>query len=131
MVRRPQNPVAQLIRRISENERSHESLCDIISNTKIYHGKPHFTGPVPLQHSNCQQYKQYRGDKVFIACSKGDNCFDVNNRVVIVKNILLSQAGGTFVIFQEFLRVSAFFEYPLNSECLGIRVAYVGNCLMS
>ena len=122
MVRRPQNPVAQLIRRISENERSQESLCDMSSNTRIYHGKPHFTGPVPLQHSNCQQYKQYHGDKVFIACREGDNCFDVNNRIVIVKNILLSPTGETFVVFQEFITVSAFFEYPLNSECLGIKV---------
>lgn len=41
---------------------------------------------------------------------------------MIVKNILLSPAGETFVVFQEFLDVSAFFEYPLNSECHGIRV---------
>lgn len=121
MERRPQNPVAQLIWRLSENERSQESLCDISANTKIYHGKPHSTCPVPLQHSNCQQYKEYHGDKVFIACREGDNYFDVNNRVVIVKNILLSPAGETFVVFQEFLSVSAFFDYPLNSECLGIR----------
>lgn len=49
MVRRPHNPVAQLIRRISENERSNESLCDISASTKSYHGKPHYTGPVHLQ----------------------------------------------------------------------------------
>ena len=122
MVRRPQNPIAQLIHRISENERSLEKLCDISSNTKICHGKSHFTGPVPLQHSNCQQYKQYDGNKLLISCREGDNCFYVNNRVVIVKNILLSPAGEIFAVFQELLSVSAFFEYPLDSECLGIRL---------
>lgn len=112
MVRRPQNPVAQLIRRISENERSNESLLNISSNRKIHHDKPHLTGPTPLEYNKCQQYKQYRDDKVFIACSEGDNCFDVNNRVVIVKNVLLSPSGETFIVFQQFLKTNAFFNYP-------------------
>lgn len=122
MVRRPQNPVAQLIRRISENERSNENLVDIQSKRTTCHGKPHLTGPTPLQYSKCQQYKQYHGDKVFISCSEGDNCFEVQSKVVIVKNILLSSAGETFIVFQEFLKYNSYFNYPLKSECLGIRV---------
>ncbi|KAG1681456.1 PiggyBac transposable element-derived protein 4 [Nymphon striatum] len=95
MVRRPQNPVAQIMRRIAEKDKFNVYATDCSSNR--YHQKPPLPGPLPLQYRTWWQYKLYRSDKIFISCCVRDNCFEVDGKIVLVQNILLSLFGATSI----------------------------------
>jgi len=90
-IRRPQNPVQQIVRRIHEKQR-------VAKQKKISISSPlkqlHFSGPVTDELGTCQQYRQYNDGKTFISCCKGDNCSKLQFKVRV-----LGKAGN--VIFFE------------------------------
>jgi len=61
LVRRPQNPVAQIVRRVIEGH-CHINTLSVISESNVPSNfkQPHLEGPVPIQ---CRQYKQYCGNE--------------------------------------------------------------------
>ena len=89
MVRRPQDPVSQIVQRINERERSLENKNAMKSESLVpVHRKAHMTGPLPEACANCFQYKLYVGNSSMVSCSKGDHCFQLNGEIVIIRNIL-------------------------------------------
>lgn len=117
IVRRPQNPVQQIVRRIHEKQR-------VAKQKKISISSPlkqlHFSGPVTDELGTCQQYRQYNDGQTFISCCKGDNCFSLGGRILIVRNILLSSCETVKVLCHFFENYESFFSYPIDSTCLGI-----------
>lgn len=118
MVRRPQNPVPQIIRRVHEQRSAHS-----VSRKDAGHSfkQPHFSGPLPSPSNDevCQQYRQYNDSRFFVSCAEGDNCFQVSGKVILVKNILVFPSETKLVV-QEFEKQEPFFDFPLNSTQLGI-----------
>ncbi|XP_051967505.1 uncharacterized protein LOC127632781 isoform X1 [Xyrauchen texanus] len=110
IVQRPQNPVQQIVRRIHEKQK-------VAKQKKISISSPlkqlHFSGPVTDELGTCQQYRQYK-------CCKGDNCFSLGGRTLIVRNILLSSCETPNVLCHFFKSYEFFFSYPIDSACLGI-----------
>lgn len=116
MVRCPQNPVAQIVRRISE-----KSLAEQGSQRNVHENpyrKPHFAGPLPAPYLTCHQYKQYRSPAYVITCLKGDNCFEVGGQVMIVRNIFCTVDQEPHIVYDIFEKMESIFQYPLDSSCL-------------
>lgn len=122
MVRRPQDPVSQIVRRI--HERKCNSLKLFTSYTPVRGmSQLHVCGPVPEQRpfeGDYQQYKQCQLQNIVISCSQGDNCFRLSGRVVLVKNILVScMSKERYLVIQEFTKHEPFFKYPITSSKIG------------
>ena len=115
MVRKPQAPVAQVVRRIGEKEAPGSKQT--FSGCKC----EHFDGPVPSAIVRCHQYKQFHG-KWFISTSTPDNCIEANGKVAVVHNVLVSSSGKVMFVVEHFEKGESFFTYPLDSVNLGIKV---------
>lgn len=125
LVRRPQQPCDQIVRRIlegydetSENKRKHSSHARTFS-------KLHMEGPVTVSLQSYQQYKQYNGVHCFVSSSIGDNCFEVDGKIGLVRNILSNAADDScvgYALFGEFASVHSLFTDPLDSADLSIFV---------
>ena len=123
MVRKPNLPLQQVIRRLSEgqciNVQKPASDC-IISK------KPHTSGPVPREYQGYQQYKELHFPDFYISVHKGDNCILIGNDVALVRNILsVNEETEKVIMYEKFRTSSNFFDYPLKS--MDLRVTKVSN----
>jgi hypothetical protein len=127
LVRRPQAPCAQVVRRILERN----GQIGRQSQSKLGFSKPHMEGPITIGLKHCSQYKQYSGTHCFISTSKSDNCFEISGKVGLVRNIVKERISddvsasesisfGAYVLFEEFIMTEPFFTEPLNSKDIGI-----------
>lgn len=120
LVRRPQNPCSQIVRRVMEG------CCqpNIPSTDKdAEFKKPHTEGPLPVSYMNYLQYKQCYARDFFVSVASGDNCFIVDGKVGIIKNILHYQVDNScdaVLVFDEFTHRESFFTNPLDSQLLSI-----------
>ena len=125
MVRRPQNPIAQVMRRYYEKE---HILLVAEKNSNIQKNVPskeHFTGPVPpnFSHEIYRQYKHFKTDNIFISSTVGNNCFEILGKLSIVRNILQTSKNDIFIIYNEFIDLKPFFHFPLDSTHFEIFLA--------
>ena len=105
VVRRPQNPISQIVRRCAEKVRANENLVAEHNSPDAAlkcHRQKHNAGPLPSSHSKFDQYKKYLGKYIAFITSP-NNCFEVNGSIYLVKNILLKPTEGTFIV-QKFCR---------------------------
>lgn len=115
MVRKPHNPLAQIIRRLSERE---ERDCFSTDETSLM--CPHQNGPVPQTLSEAvHQFKQLAVDGAMLRISSKDDCIALHGKVISVKNII-AYRGKEFVMFQEYREKEALYTYPLDSRKLGV-----------
>ena len=81
----------------------------------------HLAGPIPVEYRSYLQFK-YHGPGYFISMSIADNCFQIESKVGIVKNILhnstFAEPNNTLVVFEEFEDPELFFSGPVNSILL-------------
>lgn len=116
LVRRPQNPVQQLVRRIHEKQKvASQKTTSVFSPLK----QLHFSGPLINSIATWEQYRRYNDGQTLISSSRGDDCFSVGGRILIVRNIL-SHSGTVKVLCNFFETAKSFFTYPMDSSCLGI-----------
>ena len=121
MVRRPQQPCTQIVRRVLEG---HCQPKSVERAETVMFKRPHIEGPLPVTHVHCSQFKQYfaSSDFSFMSVSTGDNCFEICGQIGLVRNIL---RGGRdkdqcYVVFEEFIDASSYFSQPLDSQSLCI-----------
>lgn len=120
-VRRPTNPLSQIIRRISEQDQvaKHEVHCE----KQVRFKREHRNGPLPLHCTHVErQFKQMHGN-VFLSASDGDNCIlfnDQDEKVVAVIRNFIKTSDGMQVIVQRFEEKVCFYSYPFESSRLGI-----------
>ena len=69
LVKKPQHPIAQIVRRLHEQGQQQGS-----QNNEFSLHMQHYSGPIIFEHSHWTQFKKYRG-KFLISCMPGDNCF--------------------------------------------------------
>lgn len=115
LVRKPHNPLAQIIRRLSEHE---ERNC--YSTDEISLMCPHKNGPVPQTLTEAvHQFRQLIVDGVMLRISSKDDCIAIRGKVISVKNII-AYGGKEYVMFQEYREKEALYTYPLDSRNMGV-----------
>ena len=84
MIRKPQNILPQLLRRLDEKDVFSSSETIKKTSTKLKF--QHFNGPMVDGYEMYNQLKQYKSDDLFITISCGDNCVFIDNNVCVIKN---------------------------------------------
>jgi hypothetical protein len=113
MIRKPEKPLEQLIRRVLEKKQVTKLLK--ISDSHARPHDEHQSDQVPHFVGFCKQYKTVTVNGVHISIFSGNNCIALGPDIVLVRNILVK--GSTILlVYQKFCEVSDFFSYPLQSS---------------
>ena len=121
LIRKPQSPIQQLVRRLSEGDFCTPTALHTETDTEYDLRSEHQCGPIPdAGFDTARQYKKVTKDKCIYSISEGNNCFvteDGNPHLIC--NILL-QNGKIFLLCTKFLDCGDAFNYPLPSSQNGI-----------
>ena len=121
LVRRPKDPLQQIVRRLSECGRSRKHVDQLADRCR----KPHESSSVPIGFESYMQYEQYIGESYFVSLIVGDNCFEIHGHIRVIKNILRSDfSQEVLVVFERFNKLEPFFSIPLSSDILSIFRVY-------
>ena len=125
MVRRPQNPIAQIIRRCLEKERLLENTIVTCFKAGSVHSREHFAGPIPskLDHIVVRQYKHYKSGSIFISSAAGNNCFKIRGKMGLVRNVLCTSSNDTLIVYSEFVKLDTFYSFPCDSTRFNVYFA--------
>lgn len=119
MVRKPSSPLQQIIRRISELDSTSfkdEETLKTYKTLKMLHSD----GPVPQGFTgNVSQFKELAIDEFVINSSERDRCIKMNNKILLVQNIIVFE-GEEYIVCKEYRHIAKFFDYPIDSTDLGI-----------
>jgi hypothetical protein len=119
-VRSPKNPIAQIVHRISEDYARIGTGSESGQLGNVFK-KLHLDGPVPISYMQCSQYKQHKGAEFFISTACNDNCFEVEDRIGFVRNVLCDESSNQgFIVFESFETIEPLFVSPLPSNRLSI-----------
>ncbi|XP_047122826.1 uncharacterized protein LOC124806182 [Hydra vulgaris] len=116
MIRKPQHPLAQIIRRQSERD---AVINDFLPDQKIKYRKQHNKGPCPDFLRFSLQYNEVYLPNFCLKTTCGNNCVKIENEICLVKNICVFD-DITYIVYWSFLTKSNFFTYPCDSSVLGI-----------
>ena len=119
LVRKPQHPVSQIVRRLSETP----EMAPRAKTHTITLKKQHCSGPLPqsFDGSGVTQYHQVQTGRFALKMDRA-NCFvSIQGSTAKVLNIL-SCRGEAYVVFKKLANHGSFFQYPLSSDLLGISV---------
>ncbi|KAE8576519.1 hypothetical protein XENTR_v10004219 [Xenopus tropicalis] len=113
-VRKPEFPLAQIIRRLSEVEKisSSELPCKALR-------MQHYVGPVPDGLQATAQYRELRTEHWSVKASTGDNVFAIGKDICVILNIVQS-VKEIYVVFRVFTQIANFFNYPMSSDFLRV-----------
>ena len=115
MVRRPQDPVAQIVRRVKEEDgvvfsEGATSTCQTLgSGTKTDSEQV-----TDRQSTRCSRW--------YLSTSEPDNCVGVGDKVGLVRSVVGSSYENPALCVEFFDNYSNFFTYPLDSMTLGIQL---------
>ena len=121
LVRKPNNPLQQVIRRLSEHQANCSYQCQM--KPKL-HSKTarfeHKRGPVLPGYEDVCQFRQVTVNNQVLAVNKNDSCIlTVDDAVCVVYNVLKLECSYALVV-KHFTNIENFFHYPLPSTSLGI-----------
>ena len=120
MVRKPDNPLAQIVNRLSE-QNNLETLSNLQERNFAVCRKIHNDGPVPLGLLKNEQYKQYQHEGIYLSCTFGDNCVEIGEQIGVVRNILRSiDDNACSIVFSQFEVKEPLLTKPLQSDLLDI-----------
>ena len=117
MVRSPNRCLPQVIRRLSEMK------CTVKKdNDDVSLGQEHADGPVLIQYKRYSQHQSLKLNRFYLSVLDGDNCVQIGTHYGLIRNIIKNpnDSSELLVMFEQFVTVSDFFQYPLNSSDLGI-----------
>ena len=119
MLRKPQNPLAQVIRRFSEKKTEKKSV-DINKGL----GNPwnvHNNGPLLNDFKGYTQFSDIYWNSLHLSVKKNGNCVQIGSHIGLITNIV-KLGADVKVFFEPFESVSPFFEDPIPSSHLDIYV---------
>lgn len=113
-VRKPEFPLAQIIRRLSEVEKisTVELPCKALR-------MQHYVGPVPDGLQATAQYRELQTERWSVKVSTGNNVFAIGRDICVIHNIVQS-VEGIYVVFRVFTDMVNFFNYPISSDFLRV-----------
>lgn len=108
------------MRRLSEMENG--SYSPIVKEATQKLENEHMDGSVPESFSRqVRQYKVLVSDDVVVKVKERDCCIKIENKLVLVQNIV-EDKGVVYIVANEYKQVEHFFTYPIDSRELGIYV---------
>lgn len=113
MVRKPEFPLQQIIRRLSEQVFIKK---DAISYPVLKGA--HMDGPLLDSLINGDQFKSVSTQKYKVKVNGKDNCCRVDGNICLINNIVKNE--DVFLVLKTFTQKKSFFTYPLDSTLLGI-----------
>lgn len=113
MVRKPEFPLQQIIRRLSEQVFIKK---DAISYPVLKGA--HMDGPLLDSLINGDQFKSVVTQKYKVKVNGKDNCCRVDGNICLINNIVKNE--DVFLVLKTFTQKKSFFTYPLDSTLLGI-----------
>ncbi len=118
LVRKPQSPLSQIVRRLSETP-----LWQTRNKNTAFELKKHFSGPIPesLRGLEVAQFSEVRTNRFTIKLDQANRFVSSGGSAVRVDNII-AYRGQTFIVFSKLADQGSFFDYPLPSTTFGIRV---------
>jgi hypothetical protein len=116
LIRKPNFPLQQVIRRLSENHR----LKFVVQNTPVLK-REHFRGPIIQSHQGHQvQYDELVTKNFCLRTTNGDKCITLKcGEIALVQNIVRIDKNVT-IVYKKFNQLESFFSYPCQSSDLGI-----------
>ncbi|KAJ8001127.1 hypothetical protein DPEC_G00188000 [Dallia pectoralis] len=116
MIRKPNKPLEQVIRRLSERE----TMGATQSESKQGLQKEHNDGPVPNGFTIKRQYDKMQFHRFLVDRSTGNNCIQLRNKdVALVENLVVDEHEEIFIVYKTFSKTDLF-SYPLQSSKLDI-----------
>jgi hypothetical protein len=115
LVRKPSQPVQQIVRRLSEAGKSKSLGKQPIRRLE----KEHFQGPLPIE---IRPSRQFRGGNFpfgYLSTGHGNNCIQIGEKIALVKNIVLHN-NDEYIVYTVFKESEDFFTYPVPSSDVGI-----------
>lgn len=123
LVRKPQFPLEQVVRRLLE--KNEHAVSERKKQSYDIPQKDHVNGPVPSEFIQCVQYSEINFKGFFFSVIDGDNCVKIKNHLYLIRNILVvKNISDPVIVIERFIRTCDFFEYPLKSSDLNIICAY-------
>lgn len=113
-VRKPSNPLAQIIRRLSEGLNG-----GVTSDQPIKLCKEHARGPIPVPNLICHQYDELISERFTMTTTCRNNTFLMGKNVCQIINIIDCH-GDIIIAYRQYGMVETFFTYPFNSDILNI-----------
>lgn len=113
MVRKPEFPLQQIIRRLSEQVFIKK---DAISYPVLKGA--HMDGPLLDSLINGDQFKSVSTQKYKVKVNGKDNCCRVDGNICLINTIVKNE--DVFLVLKTFTQKKSFFTYPLDSTLLGI-----------
>jgi len=132
LVRKPQLPLQQVVRRLLEQERTGSRIVDPNSSSDV---KPqllreHWRGPLPAECVGAKQFSQILLSNMFLASNKRDSCVILADGPIAVINNILLKDDDIIIVYKTFGISDSLFDYPLQSKSLGIfKVSNLGDTL--
>lgn len=125
LVKSPNNPLPQVYRRLKEYSMMYNSINKFTNNYRIRYQLEHFNGPLLHTTDNCsyKQYKKIHANNVCYAInlhSNADSYCLIDDIVVQIYNILVSDKQETMIIGKHFKSYESAYTYPLDSKSLFI-----------
>lgn len=122
LVRKAGNPLAQCIRRLSEQRSFSSHTKSAVDFATFVPSVEHNCGPIPFGFEDAMQFMKLKASKfkLNVKRSPADSCVSIRDKgPVLVVNVLL-QHKSMYVVCQQFKRLSDLFVHPLPSSKLGI-----------
>lgn len=124
MIRKPKFPLAQVVRRLSEQAEIQKTI-----KTFPYLTKPHNNGPIPDRLLNGCQYLKVETERYTLKVNHKDSCVRIDGKICRLQNIV-SLENDIFLVYKVFQGEENFFTTPLESRLLGIvKVSNLDNIL--
>ena len=118
MIRKPNCPLQQVIRRLHEQRQVMKKSRKFQQSCKT----PHFSGPLPPDFRSCRQFEEIHTEKYIIGTKQGDNVTYIDGNFFIVKNVVAIHQDVR-LLCQKFNSPQSFFHYPVDS--LRLKIALV------
>ena len=114
LVRKPDFPLQQVIRRLSEQKCVHNEpkTCPILKGV-------HLCGPLPDDLVTGTQYKHANVQNIHYKINRKDSCVRIRDDICLIQNIIEDEFE-VFLVCKRFRKKEDFFVVPLRSSLLGI-----------
>ena len=122
LVRKPQFPLQQLVRRLCEIENNLPVSSQFSNETCAPTLKAqHFSGLLPdVDFVDAKQFRKIKTEKLSLSLSDGNNCIMTEKGVPYLIHNILEHRGSIILLCYEFLHISDVFDYPMPSNKIGM-----------